>query len=128
MQKIFFKICWLLNIDSSSRQEFKKKRFFFSSFQDLCELTRITLVELSTQDKLNSALELIVETSQDFTDSAYTSHENRERILDLCDQLRAQLVNLINVGTNLVSKIFHSQSLLLFFAFLVAFSFYCLLF
>ncbi|CAE1327556.1 Alpha-catulin [Acanthosepion pharaonis] len=70
-------------------------------FDDLCELTRITLVELSTQDKLNSALELIVETSQDFTDSAYTSHENRERILDLCDQLRAQLVNLINVGTNL---------------------------
>lgn len=73
-------------------------------FDDLCELTRITLVELSTQDKLNSALELIVETSQDFTDSAYTSHENRERILDLCDQLRAQLVNLINVGTNLDQK------------------------
>lgn len=104
-----------------------KRNVLFSSFQDLCELTRITLVELSTQDKLNSALELIVETSQDFTDSAYTSHENRERILDLCDQLRAQLVNLINVGTNLVSKIFHSESLLLFFSFLVAFSFYCLL-
>lgn len=125
MQKIFFNFCWLLNIGSSSRQEFKKR--FFSSFQDLCELTRITLVELSTQDKLNSALELIVETSQDFTDSAYTSHENRERILDLCDQLRAQLVNLINVGTNLVSKIFHSESLLLFFFFLFC-SFFSLLF
>ena len=94
------------------------KNFIVPFLQDLCELTRITLIEPSTQDKLNSALELIVETSQDFTDSAYTSHENRERILDLCDQLRAQLVNLINVGTSVVSKMSLSDSSLLIFGFI----------
>ncbi|XP_052829405.1 alpha-catulin isoform X1 [Octopus bimaculoides] len=73
-------------------------------FDDLCELTRITMVGPSTQEKLNSALDLIIESSQDFTDSAYTSHENRERILDLCDQLRIQLNNLIKIGASLDQK------------------------
>lgn len=64
------------------------------------------MVGPSTQEKLNSALDLIIESSQDFTDSAYTSHENRERILDLCDQLRIQLSNLIKIGASLVGDAF----------------------
>ena len=35
---------------------------------------------------------------QDFTDSAYTSHDHRENILLLCDRVRLQLNQLLRAG------------------------------
>lgn len=55
---------------------------------------------------LVSTVESVVERSQDFTDSAYTSHEHRERILLLCDRLRMELHKLLRVGSQLVSTPF----------------------
>ncbi|XP_046384624.1 alpha-catulin [Ischnura elegans] len=45
----------------------------------------------STRERLKAALDAVVERTQDFTDSAYTSHEHREGILLLCDRARLQL-------------------------------------
>lgn len=42
-------------------------------------------------EKIHSALDSVIETAQDFTDSAYTSHDNREKIVQSCDQLRSDL-------------------------------------
>ena len=80
-------------------------------FQDLVEMTRMTLVGPNTELKLQSALETTMETTQDFTDSAYTSHENRERILLLCDQLRQELIILLRIGISLVKNMFKNLSL-----------------
>ena len=67
-------------------------------------MTRVTLVGPNTEGKLQSALDSVMETTQDFTDSAYTSHENRERILMMSDRLRQELQVLLRVGINLVSR------------------------
>ncbi|OWF56469.1 alpha-catulin-like [Mizuhopecten yessoensis] len=70
-------------------------------FEDLVEMTRVTgLTSSSSPDKLTSALDVVVETAQDFTDSAYTPHENRERIIDTLNCMRAELQLLINAGLN----------------------------
>ena len=70
--------------------------------QDLVEMTRVTLVGATSEAKLLGALETLIETTQDFTDSAYTSHDNRERILLLCERLRQELATLLRVGRNVV--------------------------
>ncbi|XP_064598146.1 alpha-catulin-like isoform X2 [Liolophura sinensis] len=70
-------------------------------FEDLVEMTRVTLVGPSHQEKLTSALDSMIETSQDFTDSAYTSHDNREKIIQICEDVRVELQNLIAIGTSL---------------------------
>ncbi|KAF2366611.1 Vinculin/alpha-catenin [Trinorchestia longiramus] len=50
------------------------------------------------------AVDTISEWSQDFTDSAYTSHEHRENILLLADRIRLQLNQLLRVGVSLEQK------------------------
>lgn len=65
-------------------------------------MTRVTLVGPNTEGKLQGALESMVETTQDFTDSAYTSHEHREQILLLCERARQDLHLLLRIGTTLV--------------------------
>ena len=67
-------------------------------------MTRVTLVGPNTEGKLLSALETMVETTQDFTDSAYTTHECRERVLVMCDRARHQLQHLLRIGISLVSN------------------------
>ena len=52
--------------------------------------------------KLHSALDALVETTQDFTDSAYMSHANRERMLLLTERLRHELGILLNTGACMV--------------------------
>ncbi|CAL1271925.1 unnamed protein product [Larinioides sclopetarius] len=70
-------------------------------FEDHVEITRMTMVSPAYRSLLTSALESVVERSQDFTDSAYTSHEHRERILLLCDRLKMELHQLLRVGMQL---------------------------
>jgi hypothetical protein len=72
-------------------------------FESLIEMTRLTFVTPPTKESLTSALDTILERTQDFTDSAYTSHEHRENILLLCDRVKLQLNQLLRVGVSLVS-------------------------
>lgn len=41
-------------------------------------------------------LRVVLEHTEDFTDSAYTSHENRERILELSKQAKMELEQLVS--------------------------------
>eukprot|EP00071_Canis_lupus_P047839 XP_022281396.1 alpha-catulin isoform X3 [Canis lupus familiaris] len=50
-----------------------------------------------SKENLSATLEVILERTEDFTDSAYTSHEHRERILELSTQTRLELQQLISV-------------------------------
>ncbi|XP_074653442.1 alpha-catulin-like isoform X2 [Tubulanus polymorphus] len=67
-------------------------------FDDLVEMTRVTLVGPTTQSKLAIALENLIEATQDFTDSAYTTHEHRERIVELCEKLRHEQSLVVKIG------------------------------
>ncbi|XP_005362261.1 alpha-catulin [Microtus ochrogaster] len=50
-----------------------------------------------SKENLCTALEVILERVEDFTDSAYTSHEHRERILELSAQARAEMQQFVSV-------------------------------
>ncbi|KAM5183978.1 alpha-catulin isoform 2-T2 [Callospermophilus lateralis] len=50
-----------------------------------------------SKENLSATLEVILERMEDFTDSAYTSHEHRERILELSTQARMELQQFISV-------------------------------
>ena len=56
-------------------------------------------------EKLRNALDVLIEATQDFTDSAYTSHENRERMLLLTERLRHELGILLKTGACMVGAI-----------------------
>lgn len=71
-------------------------------FERMVETTRMTLMVPGCRDTLTSALDTVVERTQDFTDSAYTSHEHRENILLLCDRAKLELNTLLRVGNSMV--------------------------
>lgn len=50
-------------------------------------------------------LEALVEKTEDFTDSAYTSHEQRETIIQLCQITRQETKQLINTWRHAVRHI-----------------------
>ncbi|XP_037792726.1 alpha-catulin-like [Penaeus monodon] len=72
--------------------------------EDSVEMTRMTLCGPAVRDRLCQAVDTICERMQDFTDSAYTSHEHRENILLLTDRIRLELNQLLRVGVNLEQK------------------------
>ncbi|XP_008852866.1 alpha-catulin isoform X2 [Nannospalax galili] len=57
-----------------------------------------------SKENLSTTLEVILERTEDFTDSAYTSHEHRERILELSTQARTELQQFISVWIQAQSK------------------------
>lgn len=59
-----------------------------------------------SKENLAAALEVILERVEDFTDSAYTSHEHRERILELSTQARTELQQFISVWMQAVRTVF----------------------
>uniref|UniRef100_A0A8C6PC07 Catenin alpha like 1 n=1 Tax=Nothobranchius furzeri TaxID=105023 RepID=A0A8C6PC07_NOTFU len=59
------------------------------------ECLRENLYSLTPQD-MASQLESLVERTEDFTDSAYTSHEQRQAILGLCQLLRQDTQQLVH--------------------------------
>uniref|UniRef100_A0A8C8RLH1 Alpha-catulin n=1 Tax=Pelusios castaneus TaxID=367368 RepID=A0A8C8RLH1_9SAUR len=65
-------------------------------FKNKVEGLRENLYFLS-KENLSTMLELILEHTEDFTDSAYTSHEHRERILELSKQAKMELEQLVSV-------------------------------
>ena len=70
----------------------------------------MTQADKSSRDKMLYVLDNVIDTTQDFTDSAYTSHEHRERILALRDRARTDLRTLANVGSALVRSTFGHQT------------------
>ena len=76
----------------------------FNCSQELVEMSRVTLCKGVYRERLISAFDYFVELTQHFTDSAYTRHDNREKILLHCDKVRIELNQLIRLGIILVSK------------------------
>ncbi|WAR10887.1 CTNL1-like protein [Mya arenaria] len=68
-------------------------------YEDQVEMVRVTHINTYFAVKLTSALESVVETTQDFTDSAYTSHDQRERIVEIVDSLQQATHVLIKTGS-----------------------------
>ena len=68
-------------------------------------MTRLTLAPSACRERMTSALDAAIERTQDFTDSAYTSHEHRENILLLWDRVRSGLSHVIRAGINLVCRL-----------------------
>ena len=75
-------------------------------FEEGLEMTRLTMLGPTYREKLTADLEVITERVQDFTDSAYTSHEHRESILLLCDRVKLELNQLLRIGLSMVSATF----------------------
>ncbi|KAE8597594.1 hypothetical protein XENTR_v10016526 [Xenopus tropicalis] len=65
-------------------------------FKNKIEGLRDNLYYLS-KENVSTMLEVILEHTEDFTDSAYTSHENREHILELSNQAKKELEQLVSV-------------------------------
>ncbi|XP_023439869.2 alpha-catulin isoform X2 [Dasypus novemcinctus] len=63
-----------------------------------------------SKENLSLMLEVILERTEDFTDSAFTSHEHRERILALSMQARMELQQLISMWTQAVRAFVIEQS------------------
>lgn len=63
----------------------------------------MTLADHATREKLQDILHQVNDSSQDFTDSAYTSHEHREKIIQLGELVRVDLQEIENAGKRLVS-------------------------
>ncbi|XP_047461102.1 alpha-catulin [Mugil cephalus] len=64
-------------------------------FKSSVECLRDNLYSLSPQS-VSSQLEALVERTEDFTDSAYTSHEQRQAILSLCQLARQDTQQLVH--------------------------------
>lgn len=56
---------------------------------------RMSIISESYKEQLTACLDSITERTQDFTDSAYTSHEHRQNIIMLCDRAKIELVHLL---------------------------------
>ncbi|XP_070185642.1 alpha-catulin-like isoform X2 [Littorina saxatilis] len=76
----------------------------FKELEELIDMARVTMIDSTVEDKLWSSFELAKETVDDFTDSPYTSHDNRERVLQLTEKLRDELQVLLMVGRALNAK------------------------
>lgn len=48
----------------------------------------------------------MLEKTQDFTDSAYTSHEHRQAILNSSERLKNEVDHLLGLYANVVCRIF----------------------
>lgn len=62
-----------------------------------------------SKENLSATLEATLERTEDFTDSAYTSHEHRERILELSAQARRELQQLVSVWIQAVRTYFRQS-------------------
>ncbi|EFX63369.1 hypothetical protein DAPPUDRAFT_119271 [Daphnia pulex] len=73
-------------------------------------MTRLTLAPSACRERMTSTLDAAIERTQDFTDSANTSHEHRENILLLWDRVRSGLSHVIRAGINLEQRERHSPT------------------
>ncbi|MGH0168832.1 UNVERIFIED_CONTAM: hypothetical protein FKN15_055553 [Acipenser sinensis] len=68
---------------------------------------------LLSKENLTALLEVVLEHTEDFTDLAYTSHEHRERILELSRQARLELLH--NAAAELAADLlkYHADHIVL---------------
>ncbi|XP_053210546.1 alpha-catulin-like isoform X2 [Panonychus citri] len=85
---------WIGDIDEPLPTTFNAIR----RFEELVEMSRGTLCKGLFKERLISAFDAFVELTQYFTDSAYTRHENREKLLLLCDRTKLELNQLLRIG------------------------------
>lgn len=65
-------------------------------FLDTLEMVRMTgNVGIGVRDRLIAGVEAVAEMTQDFTDSAYTSHHHREQLIDFIDEARYEVNQLL---------------------------------
>lgn len=74
------------------------KTFLFTQQRNM----NLKFLDASYQDTLPVALDALLERTQDFTDSAYTSHEQRQAILDNIDRLKLEVDHVLGMYANLV--------------------------
>ncbi|GMT00211.1 hypothetical protein PENTCL1PPCAC_22385, partial [Pristionchus entomophagus] len=63
---------------------------------EMLDMVRMTSrVGTGVRERLVSAIDALCELTQDFTDSAYTTHHHREQVLDFLEECRFEMTNLI---------------------------------
>ncbi|UMM11085.1 hypothetical protein L5515_000543 [Caenorhabditis briggsae] len=68
---------------------------------EMLEMIRMTVrVGAGVRERIVSALDALCQLTQDFTDSAYTPHHQREQILDFLEECRFEMTNLIQPDEN----------------------------
>ena len=72
---------------------------FLRRVHELLDLARMGPLNGGVREQIAFSLEAAIERTQDFTDSAYTSHEHREKILLLSDQTKVELATLFQTAT-----------------------------
>lgn len=94
----------VVNFQSPQQEDWDSSTAFsaLKHFERLVETTRMTLLGPGCRETLTAALDTVIERTQDFTDSAYTSHEHRENILLLCDRAQLELNTLLRIGNSMV--------------------------
>uniref|UniRef100_A0A914L6N2 Alpha-catulin n=1 Tax=Meloidogyne incognita TaxID=6306 RepID=A0A914L6N2_MELIC len=65
---------------------------------DMCRM--MSLIGAGVRERLISALSALCEMSTDFTDSSWTPNQQREQILDLLEECRFEMGNLVNPPTS----------------------------
>lgn len=68
------------------------------------------LADTSCHETLPAALDAVLERTQDFTDSAYTSHDHREAILESSERLKVELDHVLGLYANVVTTYFILKS------------------
>lgn len=64
---------------------------------EMLEMVKMmSLIGSGVQERLISALDALCEMTQDFTDSAFTPHHQREQILDFLEECRFEMSNLVH--------------------------------
>lgn len=72
-----------------------------SAMSRIVQQLGISIFSTDTREQLLAALDKVCEKTQDFTDSAYTSHEHRENILLLCDRAKLELNQLMRIAVSM---------------------------
>uniref|UniRef100_A0A914BVJ3 Alpha-catenin n=1 Tax=Acrobeloides nanus TaxID=290746 RepID=A0A914BVJ3_9BILA len=73
---------------------------------EMLEMVRMTsVIGPDVRDRLVSALDSLCEMTQDFTDSAFTPHHQREQILDFLEECRFEMSNLIQPEQDFTEQI-----------------------
>lgn len=80
-------------------------------FQDSVEIMRMSIISESYKEQLTCCLDSITERTQDFTDSAYTTHEHRQNIIMLCDRAKVELCHLFSCVSPNTSRMHHQETL-----------------
>lgn len=83
-----------------SRVYFKRPDIGYMSKNEAVNVG-VSILSPQTREELMHALDKCVEKTQDFTDSAYTTHEHRENILLLNDRIRLELNQCLRIAVNM---------------------------